>query len=149
MQPIKHNCGYSSITNLTNGFITHTVILHSKITKTALKRRQITPEVPKSMHLGEISLLGLAKHFFFYVPPPSPSRGSSLRGRCQFSLWVEQSWSLRPYASPSGLLWCNHGWPSAGSRFHRLCSLCTEFHLPRYVLPRFALLIRRCVICRR
>ena len=53
--------------------ITHTV-LHSKITKTALKRPQITPEVPKSMHLGQISLLGLAKQFFFYVPPPPQAK---------------------------------------------------------------------------
>ena len=43
------------------------MILHSKITKITPKRPQITPEVPKSVHLGHIFLLGLAKTVFFTV----------------------------------------------------------------------------------
>ena len=54
----------------------HTVILHSKITKITPKCPQINPEIPKSMHLGHIFLLGLAKQFFFTVPLPSPNRGN-------------------------------------------------------------------------
>ena len=41
-----------------------------------LKSSQITPEVPKSMHLGHIFLLGLAKQFFFTVPLSSPTKGT-------------------------------------------------------------------------
>ena len=37
-----------------------------------LKSSQITPEVPKSLHLGHIVLLGLAKTVFLYCPPPLP-----------------------------------------------------------------------------
>ena len=41
------------------------MIMHSKI---VLKSPQITPEVPKSMHLGHIFLLGLAKTVFLHCP---------------------------------------------------------------------------------
>ena len=36
------------------------------------KSPQITPEVPKSMHLRQIFLLGLAKTVFLHCPPPLP-----------------------------------------------------------------------------
>ena len=39
------------------------------------KATQITPEVPKSMHLGHIFLLGLAKQCFSTVPLPPPTWG--------------------------------------------------------------------------
>ena len=45
------------------------MILHSKITP---KCPQIPPEVPKSMHLGHIFLLSLAKTAFLHCPPPLP-----------------------------------------------------------------------------
>ena len=41
------------------------MILLSKINP---KRPQITPEVPKSVHLGHIFLLGLAKTVFIHCP---------------------------------------------------------------------------------
>ena len=47
------------------------MILHSKITEllqNVLKSPQITPEVPKSVHLGHIFLLGLAKTVFLHCP---------------------------------------------------------------------------------
>ena len=38
----------------------------------ARKRPQITTDVPKSMHLGHIFLLGLAKTVFLHCPPSLP-----------------------------------------------------------------------------
>ena len=45
--------------------------MHSKITEITQnvpKSPKISPEVPKSVHLGHIFLLGLAKTVFFNVP---------------------------------------------------------------------------------
>ena len=43
-----------------------------------------TPEVPKSMNLGHIFLLGLAKQIFFTVPFPSPNLGKPSIRRMAF-----------------------------------------------------------------
>ena len=63
-----------------------------------LKSPQITPKVPKKLHLGHIFLLGLAKTVFFTVPLPSPNWGNPPYfkwpfGRC-FSL---QKWRKKTY----------------------------------------------------
>ena len=49
---------------------------NAKSNQNVPKLTQLTPEIPKSMHLGHIFLLGLAKQFFFTVPLPSPNRGN-------------------------------------------------------------------------
>ena len=61
-----------------------------KSLQNVLKSPQITPEVPKSMHLGHIFLLGNAKTVFLHCPPhlpkprepPHTSNGLSVAAFC-------------------------------------------------------------------
>ena len=78
--------GEYTFTDLTK-LLYHTVILHSKITP---KRPQITLDFPKSMHLGHIFLLRLAKTVFHHYPrllhkprePAHTSKGLSVAAFC-------------------------------------------------------------------
>ena len=75
------------------------MILHSKINQNVLKSPQITPEAPKSMHLGHIFWLGLAKTVFLHCLPHqtvgAPPYFKWPFGRCfSFQKWnITYQWS--------------------------------------------------------
>ena len=60
------------------------IIKSLKSLQNVLKLPKITPEVPKSMNLGHIFFLGLAKQIIFIVPFPSPNLGKPSIRRMAF-----------------------------------------------------------------
>ena len=72
MPNVKSPTGKYTYTNLTKTFYNTLWFCILKSLHNVLKSPQITPEVPKSLHLGHIFLLGLAKTVFLYCPPPLP-----------------------------------------------------------------------------
>ena len=69
---VRHNWSVKTFMNLTFNYTLRFCILKSQ---NVPKSPQITPET-KIMHLGHVSLLGLAKQLFLTFPLPSPKKGN-------------------------------------------------------------------------
>ena len=68
-----------------------------KSLQNVLKSPQITPEVPKSVHLGHIFLLGLAKTVFLHCPVLHVSTRVEKNRRCA-SLVQTYNWSITTFS---------------------------------------------------